>query len=229
MPHTINDVYPWGRSFDEYRRMFALTDEELRLHILGCADGPASFNAELSARGGCVVSCDPLYRFSAGEIRARVDATAPQLIAMAAERREAFVWREIASPEELGRVRRAAMDRFLADYDAGLAEGRYVDAALPALPFADDSFELALCSHFLLLYSEQFSREFHRDALIELCRVAAEVRVFPLLDLSGERSRHLDTLLAELLAAGFNAKLEKVPYEFQRGGDEMLRIRKRQA
>ena len=36
----------------------------------GCADGPASFNAELSGRGGRVVSCDPLYRFDAAQIRA---------------------------------------------------------------------------------------------------------------------------------------------------------------
>jgi hypothetical protein len=43
---TLERVVPWGRSFDEYRRMFVLSSDDLRLRILGCADGPASFNAE---------------------------------------------------------------------------------------------------------------------------------------------------------------------------------------
>jgi hypothetical protein len=31
---TLDEVVPWGRSFDEYRRMFALTDRELGLKIV---------------------------------------------------------------------------------------------------------------------------------------------------------------------------------------------------
>jgi hypothetical protein len=38
---TLETVVPWGRSFDEYRRMFALSDDALQGRILGCADGPA--------------------------------------------------------------------------------------------------------------------------------------------------------------------------------------------
>ena len=55
MAFTLETVVPWGRSFDEYRRMFALTDSEIGQRILGCADGPASFNAELTAAGGTVI------------------------------------------------------------------------------------------------------------------------------------------------------------------------------
>ncbi len=47
------------------------------------------------------------------------------------------------------------MNDFLADYRAGRQEGRYVDAALPALPFDDLAFDLALCSHLLFLYTTQ--------------------------------------------------------------------------
>jgi hypothetical protein len=32
---TLDHVVPWGRSFDEYRRMFALTSEDLDRRILG--------------------------------------------------------------------------------------------------------------------------------------------------------------------------------------------------
>ena len=57
---TLNRVVPWGRSFEEYRRMFALSDADLQLKILGCADGPASFNAEASRLGHSVISIDPI-------------------------------------------------------------------------------------------------------------------------------------------------------------------------
>jgi len=73
----------------------------------------------------------------------------------------------------------AAMDEFLEDYGRGKAQGRYVDAELPTLPCADSSFDLALCSHFLFLYSSQLGETFHQQAIVELCRVAREVRIFP--------------------------------------------------
>ena len=41
MTIRLSEVIPWGRSFEEYRRMFALTDENLAERILGCGDGPA--------------------------------------------------------------------------------------------------------------------------------------------------------------------------------------------
>lgn len=69
MAFTLDQVVPWGRSYDEYVAMFALDDADLQRRILGCGDGPASFNAVLSRRGGNVVSVDPLYQYSGGEIR----------------------------------------------------------------------------------------------------------------------------------------------------------------
>jgi hypothetical protein len=44
MTFTLDEVVPWGRSFDEYAAMFALEARELSRRILGCADGSASFN-----------------------------------------------------------------------------------------------------------------------------------------------------------------------------------------
>jgi hypothetical protein len=72
---TLDQVVPWGRSFDEYRRMFDLADDELRLRIIGCGDGPASFNAEATRRGAQVISCDPIYRLEIAQIRDRIAAT----------------------------------------------------------------------------------------------------------------------------------------------------------
>ena len=224
MAFSLDQVVPWGRSYDEYAAMFALSASDLGGCILGCGDGPAAFNSVLTQRGGRAVSADPVYQFSADEIRGRIAATYPEVMEQTRRNRQEFVWRNIASVEELGRVRMAAMGEFLADYPAGRRERRYVAASLPELPFADGLFDLALCSHFLFLYSGQLSEDFHVQAIGEMCRVAREARVFPLLELGAVKSRHLDSILARLASEGFDARIQAVPYEFQRGGDRMLRV-----
>lgn len=223
---TLDDIVPWGRSFDEYRRMFALTDAELALAIVGCADGPASFNAEATRRGARVVSCDPIYRWETAQVADRIAATYDQVLEQTRRNAADFVWTAIPSVEELGRIRMDAMRVFLDDYDAGKRDGRYVEAALPALPFPDAVFDLALCSHLLFLYTQHLDEAFHLAALREMCRVAAEVRVFPLLALDGQRSAHVDPCVAGLRDAGYEVSIERVAYEFQRGGDQMLRVRR---
>jgi hypothetical protein len=220
----LTEVIPWGRSFDEYRRMFALDDADASRLILGCGDGPASFNCEAAAAGWRVVSCDPLYRFSAEQISRRIDETFEPLLAQVRQHRELFVWREIAGPDDLACMRRAAMSRFLADFGSERRSSRYVAAALPRLPLADRAFGLALCSHLLFLYSQQFDEAFHIAAVRELCRVADEVRIFPLLTLAGEPSPHVDAVMRALAAAGRRCRVADVPYEFQRGGCRMLTV-----
>lgn len=91
--------------------------------------------------------------------------------------------------------------------------------------FADREFDLAICSHLLFLYSEQLSADFHLAAIKELCRVADEVRVFPLLELGARTSRHLQAVADGLTAGGYSVAIVPVPYEFQRGGNQMMKIR----
>jgi hypothetical protein len=222
---TLDEVVPWGRSFEEYCRMFSLSATDLGRSIVGCGDGPAGFNAEATRRGARVVSCDPIYRLNEAQIRQRIASTSGRILDETRNNRHEFVWTSIRSVEELGEVRSAAMTEFLNDYDRGRIEGRYIEAELPALPFADRTFDLALSSHFLFLYSAQLGEAFHRAAIAEMCRVAAEVRIFPLLALGGARSLLLDACLDGLPQSGFDAAIETVDYEFQRGGNQMLRIR----
>jgi hypothetical protein len=226
---TLDHVVPWGRSFDEYRRMFALSEADAQLRMLGCADGPASFNAEATRQGASVVSCDPLYGADAGQIRERIRDTFDQVLEQTRQNADEFVWDSITSVDELAFVRRSAMDAFLADYEQGRVEGRYIDASLPALPFSEMSFDLAVCSHFLFLYSDQLSEAFHQEAVLDLCRVAREVRIFPLLALGSRPSPHVATVAAAVRSAGCHVSIEAVPYEFQRGGNHMLRIRRERA
>jgi len=208
--------------------MFALTNDDLSRAILGCADGPASFNADATRRGHRVVSCDPIYRFEKAQIAERIAATSAQIIEQTRINADEFVWGQgIDTIEELQQVRSAAMRTFLADYDVGRAAGRYVDAQLPSLPFDDGHYDIALCSHFLFLYSLQLGETFHRAAILELCRVASDVRVFPLLALGGHPSPFVEGVVQTMRDAGCDVSIDTVPYEFQRGGNQMLRITSR--
>ena len=204
--------------------MFALSDADLQLRILGCADGPASFNAESTRCGTTVISIDPLYRLDTPTIRDRIAATYDQMLEQAQRNSHQFVWDRIPSVEELGRIRMQTMRAFLDDYDLGKRQGRYIDAELPSIPFPDKSFDLALCSHFLFLYTEHLSEAFHRSAILELCRVAFEVRIFPLLALDGRVSPYVARIVDDL-SDSWEVSIETVPYEFQRGGNQMMCVR----
>jgi len=206
--------------------MFSLTDADFGGRILGCADGPASFNAVATHQGRYVVSCDPLYRYSGPEIRARIDAVYPEVLEQTRQNLHEFVWQEFASVDDVGRVRMEAMEAFLNDYDVGREKGRYVDAELPSLPFATDTFNLALCSHFLFLYTDQLSEDFHIEAIFEMLRVSREVRIFPLLAMGGTPLRYLPHVVGRLKESGLGVSIERVPYEFVRGANEMMWVRK---
>jgi SAM-dependent methyltransferase len=193
--------------------------------VLGCGDGPASFNAALTKRGGTVVSVDPIYSFSAEAIRDRIAETYDVVMKQTRDNRHEFVWKNITSPEELGTIRMKAMSDFLSDFPTGIAAGRYVDGSLPDLPFSSRQFDLAVCSHFLFLYSEHLSADFHVESIAELCRVAKEVRIFPLLELGAKPSRHLKPVISQLEKLHYDTFIETVPYEFQKNGNQMLKIR----
>ena len=82
--------------------MFALSDDVLSKAILGCGDGPASFNAEFTKRGGRIVSVDLLYAYDAKDIRKRIDETFDQVIQKTRMNMNEFVWQNIRSVDELG-------------------------------------------------------------------------------------------------------------------------------
>ena len=107
---TLDKVVPWGRSFDEYQRMFAFPANASKLKILGCGDGPASFNSEATRIGWSVVSCDPVYRFDVQQLRERITETSLDILEQTRRNASNFVWDVIRSVEELGRVRMAAMN-----------------------------------------------------------------------------------------------------------------------
>jgi len=218
----LKNVVPWGRSHKEYREMFSLSQRDLKLKILGCSDGPASFNAEGSQAGESISSLDPLYQFDVRQIASRIEEVYPQVMSQVSLNKEKFLWKSIIDLEELGRIRMKAMKLFLGDYECGTKEGRYVNASLPDLPCSDNEFDLALCSHYLFLYSEQIDEKQHIKAMKELCRVAREVRIYPLVSLEGKDSDHLHPVIKALTAEKINISFQSVTYQFQKGATKML-------
>jgi hypothetical protein len=179
----------------------------------------------MTRAGFDVISCDPLYVFSGEQIQERFEASVEPVMSRVRAHPEDYVWTFHRSPEELLATRRAVLNTFLAEYAAGLREGRYVVGELPILPFAEGEFDLAICSHLLFLYSDALSLDFHLQSIRELCRLAGEVRIFPLTDLRCERSPHLEPVTHTLRKAGFQVEIVPVNYQLQRNGKQMMRIR----
>ena len=238
----------FGRSLDEYAQFFALDVATLRGRaVLDVAAGPSSFTAEACRRGVDAVAVDPRYGSApealAGQVHLDYAAmfremrTKPQLFKVGPRvavrddpgGRAPVVRLRAAAPAHFPSLdaaesdRRAASQRFLADYEAHFAHGRYVGGALPQLPFLDGAFDLVLCAHLLFTYARHFDFAWHLAACRELVRVSAgEVRIHPLSGPDGRRYGELDRLRRELLTRGVTSKVATVPYEFFAGSHSML-------
>ncbi|NER82531.1 MAG: SAM-dependent methyltransferase [Leptolyngbya sp. SIO1D8] len=220
----LDTVVPWGRTLEEYRRMFNLSETDLGKKILGCGDGPASFNVEMTELGHPVTSVDPIYQFSSEQIEHRVRATYDSIISQVKQNAHCYVWQYFRDADELGQARLTAMKKFLLDYEAGKASGRYLAQSLPRLDLADNAYDLSICSHLLFLYSEQLSLDFHVASISELLRVSSEVRIFPLLQLNCKPSTYLDKVIQTFSRQEFIVNIETIGYEFQKSGNQMLVI-----
>ncbi len=224
MAFELQKVVPWGRSFEEYVAMFSLSKKDLTKRILGCGDGPSCFNAEMNKRGNNCTSVDPIYHFSIQDLRKRIEESYELVLEQVRKNKREFVWKNIKTIEDLGKIRKGAMAQFLSDFEQGKSDNRYMVGELPTLQFANNEFDLAICSHFLFLYSSHFSLTFHVDSIKELCRVAKEVRIFPLLELGTKTSRHLEQVIKIFGDNHYNIEIRTVQYEFQKGGNKLLVI-----
>lgn len=205
-----------GRTAEEYAAMFGLN--EIQGPVLDCGAGVGSFVAETREKGIDVVGIDPAYARSRAALAERARADRAANVAQLRAKPDLFEWSFYDDLETRAGYLERASQRFLADYPAE----PYVAGALPELPVHDDAVRLALSANLLFLYDDRLSLEFHTAALRELCRVASEVRIFPLASLDRTRSAHVEPCLKRLQAAGYDARLVEVDYEFQPGATTAL-------
>ena len=119
----------------------------------------------------------------------------------------------------------SAMGTFLDDFEKGVEEKRYIPFEFPnRTPFGENSFDIGLSSHFLLMYT-QLGYDFHIAAIDEMLRVCREVRIFPLVDLNSEHSDMIDDVIGHY-SGSYEVSIERMDYRFQRGRDRVLILRR---
>ncbi len=218
----------FGRSLAEYAQFFALDPAAWRgRDVLDVAAGPSSFTAEACARKIHAVAVDPGYGSAAVALGAQVERDYAAMFAQMRAKRRLFRLKSFPSFDAAEADRRAAAQRFLADYETYSIYGRYVRGALPRLPFLDGTFDLVLCAHLLFVYAQQFDHDWHLAACRELVRVSAgEVRIHPLCGADGKPYPGLARLRRELKETGIASEVRAVDYAFFNGADSMLVLRR---
>jgi hypothetical protein len=225
--HLILDRLSFcGRTLAEYLKIFDLDLTEWRSRkILDCPSGASSFVAEAVKIGIAATGCDPLYGKDIKDLLDRAKSDTQRSLDEIHHSEELYNWLFYPSLAALKEYRSAAMERFARDYPVGYTQGRYVQGALPELPFEDQSFDLVLSSHFLFVYGSQFNYDFHLASILELCRVCSrEVRLYPILSIDSRPYESMERLLVDLEHRNISASIVSVPFEFQRNANQQLRL-----
>jgi hypothetical protein len=225
-PDTLPFVLVTSRSYDEYVAMFGLGPVEMSGSILDCAAGAADFGVRVREAGGRAVAVDPVYARPRGELADAARADLERGSAIADTYPDRFVWDWYGSRERRETMRRAAVARFLGDF--AVTPSAYVAGALPRLPFTDGAADLLVCSHLLFTWADTLGLPWHEAAVLEMTRVAGQVRLFPtVLQGTGDPVPFWDELLLRLRGAGVTCEVRQVDYRFQRTGDRMLVVSRR--
>lgn len=224
----------YGRTLQEYVKMFALELSDWHgCKLLDCPAGPASFVEEASEQGIDIVGCDPMYTDELEQVLIKSGISdIEQVIQSCAEYPQLFSQKFYDSLEVMQEYATKALKIFARSYAAGRKENRYIQAALPNLPFDDQSFDLVLCGSFLFIYSklynknlEQLDYQFHRQAVLELLRISrGEVRIFPIPYREGRLNEYASQLLADLEVEGIVTQAIPVEYEVFQGQNLMWRL-----
>ena len=208
------DVLVSARSLAEYTDMFGLDGADLQGRIVDCPGGAASAVAEICAAGGDAIAVDPQYARGADDLRGRILADVDRSVAQKQAREVDFDWDVRGGVVGHEAIRRTAADRMLTDLEA--SPERYIAGALPSLPLASDSADLVLCSHLLFTYADRMDLTDHVDAIVEMARIAPEVRIYPLVDHLGNPLPELvRSVIARLKKERLASRIEPVIRPFQ--------------
>lgn len=225
MKLDLKDIVLVGRTFDEYYKMFNISNINKNAKILDVASGVSSFCAEARALGYDVTASDRIYCFSAEEIEEKCAKDLELTMEKALEAKDLYKWDFFKDIESLKKHRKKAYMRFIEDYKQKRAE-RYVNTEYPKSNFKDKQFNISLVSHFLFMYDEFLDYEFHKKVIKELIRITSkEIRIFPMLNLKGEKSLFIKKLMNDKDFTTNKMEIKKEGYELLSGADEILVIR----
>jgi len=235
----LDGVAFYGRTLSEYMEMFDFQPEDWHgKRILDCNSGPSSFSAESNRIGINTVACDPLYEHTLQTLIPRAESDLERCLHKPESQRHLFEAAASDSQSFYGTEKQRAIFNFSRDYSQGKAEGRYIAAALPELPFASNSFDLVLSAHFLFVYAtkdngglldvDHFPLEFHIAAIKELLRVSRnELRIYPLKGPNRSDNPLLQEVLQWLKEEPVDIEFRSVSYKDIVGANTMLKIQKK--
>ena len=222
--NTQNNLLPgWVYCLHDYRQMFDLSDADLERSILDFPGGVASFNAEMHKAGRKVISGDSAYALSPMEMQAHAEEVYSEDKAHLLAHLNGLRDESESSVQTILTSWEQSEKEFLADYSIGKQQGRYIFMELPELPLVEHQFNMALCSD-LIFHTQAGDIIPPQELITELCRVAEEVRVFPLLNEEGEMSEALGPVMLTLQENNFGVEVREVSYKKIKGGNAMLRI-----
>lgn len=224
----------YGRTFGEYERFFNFSAAQWKgWKVLDCHARSSSFAAEAARMGIRAVAMDPMYDLPVAALEPVAQADREAVLRKCEARPELYNFDYVKSFDAVRELRHEAVERFLADFPAGRAQGRYVTGSLPRLPFADGTFDVVLNNHYLFLYAEQFEYGEVLAGCREMARVCklgatGEVRIYPLLGHNTRPYRHLQRLRIDLFReAGISAEVVEIPFQYLKGSNQMLILQRR--
>ncbi|MCL6605471.1 MAG: class I SAM-dependent methyltransferase [Paenibacillus sp.] len=215
-----------GRTFDEYMSMFDLKERELAdRKILDCPAGACSFTAKANQMGTDTTAADIAYYHTTEELAEKGRKDLEHAMHELDKVKDNYLWEHFKSIDDLRKARVEALTDSTKDRSS--APECYVPVVMPELPFPDQAFDLTLSAHFLFMYGDRLDYEFHVRALQELMRVTREeIRIFPVVDLTCKRYEHLDNLIEIIVSQDWIVEEIEVPYEFQKGANHMLKLKR---
>lgn len=223
---NLKNIALIGRTFEEYYNMFDLDDLSGNEIILDVASGVSSFCAEANTQGLNVTASDKIYSLSPLEIEQKCEQDLEMIIKQVPDIADLFVWNYFKDTVSLKNQREKAYKLFIEDFRK-YGTRRYVPVEYPATDFGSDQFDISLLSHFLFLYEENLSYDFHKSTILELLRITSkEIRIFPILNLKGKKSTYVELIMRDKDFRRFQISINRVGYEFMKNGNEMMVIKK---
>lgn len=217
------------RSYQEYKDMFMLDEHVLRKgKILDVASGASSFITEVNNNGNIGLAIDPLYKLSVNEMEELGQKEIQLASDKLAKIQDSLLWDYYNSLNQHIEIRIKSFQKFIESYTLK-KEKTYLSGSLPHLPFADESFSLILCNHFLFLYQDQFDFTFHVRAINEMIRIldkGGDIRIYPIVGFKNQLYPYLDDLIKEIQSNGVEVDLIPTNFSFLPNATHYLQIKK---
>ncbi|MFX1394079.1 MAG: hypothetical protein ACFFAH_10935 [Promethearchaeota archaeon] len=222
---NLDKVALIGRTFEEYEKIFRLNDfKSNNVSILDVGSGVSSFCAEASKIRMNVIAMDPIYDYDSIELEFKCSKDLNLIIKELNGVEHLYKWEIFRSKEELKKQREKAYKAFIKHYKYNRGK-QYISEKMPKTTFKNNQFDIIISSHLLFLYDHIYDYSFHKESIIEMLRICSkEIRIFPLVNLYGKTSTFLQEFLNDANFMHYKRLIERVDYEFIRGGNKFLRI-----